>query len=79
MTLREQERRTRQRQDDADSIASDLLSGCEAIAREIGWKKDQVYYGHAQGHFGGAVWKFGPRKLQGSKRKLRELFSGERA
>jgi len=67
------------REHDSESVAADLLNGGTEIAQFIGWDEHQVYYGHAQGHFGDAVWKFGPRKLQGSRRKLSALFSGERA
>jgi hypothetical protein len=77
MTLREHERRARKH--DSETLADDLLHGGEAIARELGIELSQLYYGFEQGHYGTAVRKLGLRKLVASRRKLRELFSGEPA
>jgi predicted DNA-binding transcriptional regulator AlpA len=66
------------REHDSDSIADDLLVGCEAISRETGLGKHQIYYLAARGQLPG-VRKLGARKLIASRKQLRALFAGERA
>jgi hypothetical protein len=52
---------------------SDLAWGSAEIGAETGLRPGQVYYFFATGRFGDAVWKFSPRKLVGSRKRLREL------
>jgi hypothetical protein len=70
--------RKRKHDSDSDSVAADLLVGCEAISREIGLGKYQVYYLASRGQLPG-VRKLGARKLVASRRELRAHFLGEQA
>jgi hypothetical protein len=52
---------------------SDFLFGARAIAEFLGRTRAQVYYDHAAGSFGSAVWKHSEKCLAGSKSRLRNL------
>jgi hypothetical protein len=52
---------------------SDLVWGAAEIGAITNQTPGEVYYHFAEGRYAGAVWKFSPRKLVGSRRKLREL------
>jgi hypothetical protein len=47
--------------------------GARAIGRVTGQTRGQVYYWHAQGMFGDAVWAAGAKSLVGNIQKLRNL------
>jgi hypothetical protein len=52
---------------------TDYAYGVAAIGRETGQKPNSVYYTFANGGYGDAVWKLGPRTLVGRISKLRNL------
>lgn len=56
-----------------DAPPTDLAWGAAEIGALTGLNPGEVYYHFGQGRFGDAVWKFSPRKLVGSRSKLREL------
>jgi hypothetical protein len=54
-----------------------IVNGIVWGAAGIGFITDQssgeVYYHFNRGHYGDAVWRFGPRLLVGDEKKLRRL------
>lgn len=55
------------------AVPSDLIWGAPEIGAVLGIKPAQVYYFYATGRLTGAVWKFSPKRLVASRRKLSEL------